>query len=73
MCKLLKDTHYWWDNACEKSFQWMKTSLTTLLIFIVFDWTKEFNVRTNASNYAIGTMLVQNFENTIDKLIYYDS
>jgi hypothetical protein len=49
----------------------MKTSLITLSVFIVLDWTKEFHVHTNASNYAIGAMLTQNHDNTIDKLIYY--
>jgi hypothetical protein len=74
MCKLLKkDTHYWRDNACKKSFQWMKTSLTTLPILIVPDWTREFHVHINASNYAIGAMLAQNPDDTIDKPIYYAS
>jgi hypothetical protein len=71
MCKLLKDIHYWWDEACEGSFQWIKTTLTTLLVFIVPDWTKEFHVHIDALNYVIRTMLVQNPDDTIDKLIYY--
>jgi hypothetical protein len=38
MCKLLKnDIQYWWDEAYEQSFQWMKTSLIALLVFIVHD------------------------------------
>jgi len=38
MCKLLKnDIQYWWDETYKQSFQWMKTSLTTLLVFIVHD------------------------------------
>jgi hypothetical protein len=49
----------------------MKTSLTTLPILIVPNWTKEFHVYTNASNYAIGIMLAQNLNDTIDKPIYY--
>jgi hypothetical protein len=74
MCKLLKkDIQYWWDEACEQSFQWMKTSLTTLLILIVFNWTKEFHVHTYASNYAIGATLIENLDDTIDKPIYYAS
>jgi hypothetical protein len=32
---------------------------------------KEFHVHTNASNYAIGTMLAQNPDDTIDEPIYY--
>jgi hypothetical protein len=51
----------------------MKTSLTTLLVFNIPNWTKEFHVHTNALNYAIGTMVVQNPNNTIDKPIYYAS
>jgi hypothetical protein len=40
MCKLLKKhTHYWWDEACKESFQWVKTTLNTLLVSIVPDWT----------------------------------
>jgi hypothetical protein len=74
MCKLLKkDIQYWWDKACEKSFQWMKTSLTTLLVLIFLNCTKEFHVHTDASNYAIGAMLTKNLDDTIDKPIYYAS
>jgi hypothetical protein len=69
MCKLLKkDTHYWWDEACEKSFQWMKTTLITLPHSLSLTGQ---HVHTNASNYAIGAMLVQNLDNTIDKPIYH--
>ncbi len=71
MCKLLKDTYYWWDEACKESFQWMKTTLITLLILIILDWTREFHVHTDASNYVIGAILVQNPNDAIDKPIYY--
>jgi hypothetical protein len=73
MCKLLKDTHYWWDETYEESFQWMKTTLITLPILIVLDWTREFHVHIDTSNYVIGTMLAQNPDDTINKLIYYAS
>jgi hypothetical protein len=50
----------------------MKTSLITLPVLIVPNWTKEFHVYIDASNYVIGTMLVQNPDDTIDKpIIYY--
>jgi hypothetical protein len=51
----------------------MKTSLTTLLVLIVLDWTREFHVHIDALNYSIGAMLVQNHDNTIDRLVYYAS
>ncbi len=67
MYKLLKkDIQYQWDEACEQSFQWMKTSLTMLLVLIVPNWTKEFHGHIDASNYAIGVMLAQNPNDTID-------
>jgi hypothetical protein len=50
----------------------MKTSLTTLPVLIIPDWTKEFHVHIDASNYVIGAMLGQNRDDTIDKpIIYY--
>jgi hypothetical protein len=51
----------------------MKTTLTTLPILIVPNWIIEFHVHTNALNYAIGSMLAQNPDDTIDKPIYYAS
>jgi hypothetical protein len=69
MCKLLKNTCYWWDEACEKSFQWMITILIMSPVLIVPDWIKEFHVHTNALNYPIGTRLYQNPNDTIGKLI----
>jgi hypothetical protein len=73
MCKLLKDIHYWWDETYEKSFQYMKTTLITLLVLIVPNWKKKFHVHIDASNYVIGVMLTQNLDDTIDKPIYYAS
>ncbi len=42
-----------------------------LLVLIVPNWTKEFHVHIVASNYAIGTMLALNPNDTINKPIYY--
>jgi hypothetical protein len=50
-----------------------ETTLITLLVLIVLAWTREFHVHTNVLNYAIGTMLAQNLDDTIDKPIYYAS
>ncbi len=42
-----------------------------LLMLIILNWTKEFHVHIDASNYAIGAMLAQNHNDAIDKPIYY--
>jgi hypothetical protein len=72
MCKLLKkNEEFKCDDACNKSWEWMKASMTCLLVLIVPNWNVEFHVHINASNFALGVMMGQNLDNTIDKLIYY--
>jgi hypothetical protein len=72
MCKLLKkDKEFKWTDACAKSCEWMKPSMTCLPILTIFNWNFKFHVHTNISNFAIGIMLGQNLDNTIDKSIYH--
>jgi hypothetical protein len=74
MCKLLKkNEEFKWDDACNKSWEWMKASMTCLPILIVPNWNVKFHVHTDASNFALSVMLGQNLDNTIDKPIYYAS
>jgi len=49
----------------------MKTSLTTLPVLIILDWSRKFHVHIDALNYFIGAMLAQNHDDFIDKPIYY--
>jgi hypothetical protein len=51
----------------------VKTTLTTLLVFNIHDWTRKFHVHIDVLNYVIGAMLAQNPDVTIDKPIYYAS
>ncbi len=74
MCKLLKkDGELKWIETCNKSWEWMKASMTCLLVLMVPNWKIEFHLHTNASNLALAVMLGQNPNNTIDKPIYYAS
>jgi hypothetical protein len=56
MCKLFNE-EFKWDDACNKSWEWMKASMTCLLILIVPNWNAKFHVHTDASNFALGVML----------------
>lgn len=57
MYKLLKkDESFNWTKACTRTFEWMKSSMTTLPILIVPKWKLEFNVHTDTSDFALGTM-----------------
>jgi hypothetical protein len=72
MCKLLKkDEFFWGIEACAKSWECMKASMTCLHVLIIFDLKLEFHVHTNASNFALGAMLSQNSNKTINRPIYY--
>jgi hypothetical protein len=74
MCKLLKkDEELKWIETCNKSWEWMKASMTCLLMLIVPNLKIEFHVHTNASNFALGVRLGQSPDNTIDRSIYYAS
>ncbi len=60
MCKLLKkDENFLWIKACAKSWEWMKESMTCLLVLTIPNWKLEFRVHSDASNFALGTMLSQ--------------
>jgi hypothetical protein len=51
----------------------MKASMTCLPMLMVPNWKIEFHEHTAASNFALGVMLGQIPNNTIDRLIYYAS
>jgi hypothetical protein len=51
----------------------MKASMTCLPMLMVPNWKIKFHVHINTSNFALGVMLGQNLNNTIDKPMYYAS
>jgi hypothetical protein len=74
MYKLLKkDEELNWTEACNKSWEWMKASMTCLPMLMVPNLKIEFHVHTDASNFALRVMLGQSLDNTIDRPIYYAS
>jgi hypothetical protein len=60
MCKLLKkDEPFNLTKTCSKTFEWMKSSMTSLLVLIILDWKLEYHVHTNASKFTLGVMFNQ--------------
>lgn len=71
MCKLLRNNEkIIWKDVRNKSWEWMKASMTCLPVLVVLSWNVKFHVHTNASHFALGVMLGQNLDNVIDKPIY---
>ncbi len=69
--QIIKGQKELWTKAYAKSWEWMKALMTCLLVLIVPNWKLESHVHIDASNFALGVMLSQNPNKTIDRPIYY--
>uniref|UniRef100_A0A2S2QW04 RNA-directed DNA polymerase n=1 Tax=Sipha flava TaxID=143950 RepID=A0A2S2QW04_9HEMI len=56
---LKKDTIFNWTDLCQESFDKLKKILTTEPLLQYPDFTRKFNLTCDASNYAIGCVLLQ--------------
>ena len=71
--KLLeKDAKFMWDQDCQRSFEELKTYLTTAPIVRAPNWELPFKVMCNASDLAIGAVLGQ-MEGGKPYVVYYVS
>lgn len=60
LTRLLKKNQVWiWGPEQMKAFEELKTRLTSAPILIQADYKKPFILRTDASNYALGAVLLQ--------------
>ena len=58
LCRLLeKDAKFNFDESCQSSFEEIKSRLVEAPIMAKPDWTKEFEIMCDASDYAIGAVL----------------
>ena len=56
---LLKKNKAWeWDERCQQAFEDLKKAMTEVLVLAVPNHTKGFEVHTNASDFAIGRVLM---------------
>ena len=58
LCRLLeKDTKFNFDEACQSSFEEIKSRLVEAPIMAKLDWNNEFEIMCDASDYAMGALL----------------
>ncbi len=50
---------YEWDGTCDKAFETLKGILVKVLVLKLPDFDKDFEIHSDASNFAIGGVLVQ--------------
>ena len=73
LCKLLeKDALFVFYDECLKAFNLMKEKLTSAPINVAPDWSLQFEIMCNASDYAVGAVLGQR-KNKVFHTIYYAS
>ena len=71
LCELLvKDTKFIWDGRYQKSFEELKSHLTTAPIVRAPNWQLPFEVMCDASDFAIGVVLGQR-EDGNPYVVYY--
>ena len=71
LCRLLeKDAKFNFDEACQNSFEEIKSRLVEAPIMAKPDWNKEFEIMCDASDYAMGAVLGQK-DDKVFRAIYY--
>jgi len=50
---------YEWDEACNEAFETLKDILVKMLMLKLLDFDKYFEIHSDAFNFAIGRVLVQ--------------
>ena len=73
LCRLLeKDAKFEFDEACRSAFEEIKFRLVIAPIITTPEWSKDFEIMCDASDYAMGAVLGQTTSKTF-RAIYYAS
>lgn len=71
MDKLLrKAERFMWSKECQASLNIIKEKLVSVPILVYPDWKKKFHVHIDASSIALGVVLAQSREGSLDNTIY---
>ena len=65
-----KDTKFDFDESYRSAFDEIKSRLVTAPIMLILDWNNDFEIMSDASDYAMGVVLGQRTKK-IFKAIYY--
>ena len=60
LTELLKKNKPWvWSEECQEAFEGLKTAVIEEPVLMLPDFTKTFDIHTDASDFAIGGVLIQ--------------
>lgn len=60
LTQLLKKGNFLWNNEAEEAFQRLKTTMISILVLGIPDFSQPFVVETDASEVGISVVLMQN-------------
>ena len=73
LCRLLeKDAKFDFDDACKLAFDEIKSRLVIAPVIATPDWSKNFEIMCDVSDFVLGAVLGQRMEKTF-RAIYYAS
>ena len=67
---LKKDVVFKFDEECSAAFQTLKDKLKTTPVMIAPNWSKEFELMCDASDYVVGAVLGQRQDKTFHAIYY---
>ena len=70
---LWKSEVFQWMDDCKLALDTLKEKLATVPILVHLDWDKQFHVNIDASGIALGAVLAQPGETTVDHPVYFAS
>jgi hypothetical protein len=69
---LTKKNQQWqWGSDEQSVFQSLKDACTSNLVLRTPDWTKQFILETDASGYALGAVIMQQFDNNVHPIAFH--
>jgi hypothetical protein len=71
MCLLKNDTSFIWDEGAQESFDSFKKSLVSTPMLNSPNYGRDFLIYISASKGMIGTVLVKEYGNLHENIIYY--
>ena len=66
-----KEGEFKWTDAAQKSFDSLKVAFTSAPILKIADYSKQFVLETDASDYALGSVLSQEFDGKLHPIAFY--
>jgi len=66
-----KNEQFVWSPECDAAFLCLKEVCSNYPVLCTLDWSKQFIMETNASGYALGVVIAQEFEDGIHPIAFH--